>query len=63
LKDTDPRTVAAGIDGGASSIDELERQAADLEKQAKYLREKVEALKVKPKNDHAAKASATDASN
>jgi aminopeptidase N len=63
LKDTEPKTAAAGSGTGARTIDDLEKQAADLEKKAKELREKIEALKVKPKNDQAPKASTSAASN
>jgi hypothetical protein len=45
LKDTEPKTAGSSSSAGARSIDELEKQVADLEKRAKELREKIEALK------------------
>ena len=63
LKDAEPKTAAAGSDTGARTVDDLQKQAADLEKTAKELREKIEALKVKPKNDKATKSFHSAASN
>ncbi len=63
LKETEPKTAAAGSTAGAKTVDELEKQAADLEKKAKELRQKIDALKVHSKNAQTAQPSSAAASN
>ena len=60
LKDPEPKT-ASGSDSGPKTIEALQKQAADLEKTAKELREKIETLKLKPRNDTKATQASTGA--
>ena len=62
LNDNDTKT-AAGSDSGAKTIESLQKQATDLEKTARELREKIEALKSRSKDDKATQASAKAAAN
>ena len=63
LKDSEPKTAGSGPAAGPQTIDELERQAADLEKKAKELRDEIEALKKTRHRPAATKSVAPAASN
>jgi hypothetical protein len=63
VKDAEPTRTAAAAESGAKSIEALQKQAADLEKTAKELREKIEALKLKARNEKTTQASAGAAAN
>ena len=56
-------TVAAGSGAPARTVEELQKQAADLEKTARELREKIDALKSKARNEKAGPASTKSAAN
>ncbi len=60
LKDAEPK-VAGGLDSQAKTVEELQKQSADLQKTARELREKIEALKSKAKNDKPDQAGAKSA--
>ena len=63
LKDIEPMNAATRSDPRGKSIEDLQEQAADLEKKAKELREKIEALKVTSRSGTATKPSTKAASD